>query len=186
MLIDAKLPKSFWTDAMLTAAFMTARTPVAGLKDKSPYEVLYGQKVDSSWYRPFGCTAYALIPKDKRGRKFSSKGRKSILLGYTFGKKAYRLLDLGTHKTFHSRHVQFDKKGETTRDPVNLTMYNTNKTPGQWEDILQKQDTKVNVKSHESDNDSEDDSPPSQQPVGAGSAPPTPGQNPANAPLSPE
>ena len=186
MLIDAKLPKSFWTDAMLTAAFMTARTPAAGLKGKSPYEVLYGQKVDSSWYRPFGCTAYALIPKDKRGGKFSSKGRKSILLGYTFGKKAYRLLDLGTRKTFHSRHVQFDEKGETARDPVDLTVYDTNETPGQWEDILRKQDTKVNVKPHESDNDSEDDSPPSQQPVGAGSAPPTPGQNPANAPPSPE
>ncbi|EGO24935.1 hypothetical protein SERLADRAFT_340132, partial [Serpula lacrymans var. lacrymans S7.9] len=81
MLHDSKLPKSFWVDAMQTAAYITARSPASGLHGKTPYEILFKRRVDPTLFRPFGCQAYALIPKDKRQGKFYSKGRKAIMIG---------------------------------------------------------------------------------------------------------
>ncbi|EGN90990.1 hypothetical protein SERLA73DRAFT_43314, partial [Serpula lacrymans var. lacrymans S7.3] len=56
----------FWVDAMQTAAYITARSPASGLHGKTPYEILFKRRVDPTLFRPFGCQAYALIPKDKR------------------------------------------------------------------------------------------------------------------------
>ena len=105
LLIDSGLSKKYWSDVMSTAAFLIRRTPASGLKGEIPYERIFKRKVDTSWFRPFGAPAYALVPKDKRDGKFGSKGIKSILLGYAPGKKAYRLLNIQTKKVFRSRHV---------------------------------------------------------------------------------
>ena len=102
MLIDFGLPKSFWGYALETAAYLHCRSPAAGLKGRTPYEKLFNCKVDPSMFRPFGCVAYALVPKEHRSGKFDSKAHKSIMIGYTPYKKAYRLMDLGTQKIFHS------------------------------------------------------------------------------------
>ncbi|EGO03173.1 hypothetical protein SERLA73DRAFT_41898, partial [Serpula lacrymans var. lacrymans S7.3] len=59
--------------------------PASGLHGKTPYEILCKRRVDPTLFRPFGCQAYPLIPKDKRQRKFYSKGRKAIMIGYTHG-----------------------------------------------------------------------------------------------------
>lgn len=133
MLIDSNLPKSYWTDAMSTSAFIIARTPATGLKGQNPYTAAFNRPVDASWFKPFGCPAYALIPKDKRNGKFGPKGIKSIFLGYTAGKKAYRLLDLNTRKIFHSRHVVFDENGK--QESVELGQPGAENSPG-WNDLL--------------------------------------------------
>lgn len=112
MLIDSGIPKSFWSDAMHTAAFLTARNPSSGLKGKTPYGKIFKRKVDASWFRPFGCPAYALIPKGTQSWKFAHKGRKSIMIGYTTGKKAYRLLDTVMRKV-GSRQTRHDGYGTT-------------------------------------------------------------------------
>lgn len=109
MLIESGLPKTFWSDAMATAATVIGRTPASGLKGKVPYKVIFKRKVDISWLCPFGSTAYALIPKDKCDRKFANKAHKAVLIGYTTRKKAYKLLDIKTRKEFSSRHVQFNE-----------------------------------------------------------------------------
>ncbi|KAG2064359.1 hypothetical protein BDR04DRAFT_1035478 [Suillus decipiens] len=67
MLEDSKLPKSFWVDTMSTTAYLTGHSPAAGIKGKTPYKTLFNQKkADPSFFHPFGCPAYALIPKDNR------------------------------------------------------------------------------------------------------------------------
>ena len=57
MLIELGLPKSFWSDAMQTAATVISRTPAAGLQGKIPYTMIFNWKVNISWFRPFGSTA---------------------------------------------------------------------------------------------------------------------------------
>ncbi|KAF8578270.1 hypothetical protein K439DRAFT_1362522 [Ramaria rubella] len=98
MLIDVNLPKCYWAKAMAIRHDMTAyidtRTPSAGLKGKTPYEKLFKRCVNALLFHPFGCKAYVLIPKDKRKGKFASKGQQCVMLGYEYGKKAYRLMDL--------------------------------------------------------------------------------------------
>jgi Reverse transcriptase (RNA-dependent DNA polymerase)/Pol polyprotein, beta-barrel domain/gag-polypeptide of LTR copia-type/Integrase core domain/GAG-pre-integrase domain len=132
MLIESNLPKLFWAEAMLTACYLIGRSPASGIHGKSPYERLFKRKVDCTFFRPFGCVAYALIPKEKRIGKFGKKGRKSIMLGYTLGKKAYKLLDTETQKVFHSRHVIFDEKGAL---PLNLQRQE-DESGDKWEDML--------------------------------------------------
>src|SRR5947209_8125772 len=46
MLEDSKLLKSFWADALTTAAYITAWSPTEGIKGKVPYEVLFGRCTD--------------------------------------------------------------------------------------------------------------------------------------------
>jgi hypothetical protein len=134
MLVDSGLPKSFWGYALETAAYMHCRSPASGLKRKTPYEKLFSRKVDPSMFRPFGRVAYALIPKDKRSGKFDSNACKSIMIGYTPHKKAYRLMDLGTRAIFHSWHVRFDESS-TIKDTKARDSFPAD-TSGQWENLL--------------------------------------------------
>ena len=70
MLEESKLPKSFWADAMDTAAYITGRSPASTISRKTPYEQLFNRNVDPTLFCPFGCPTYAWIPKDKHGGKF--------------------------------------------------------------------------------------------------------------------
>jgi hypothetical protein len=64
-LIESGLPKPFWTEAMLSAVHVITQSPAAGLKGKTPYEIMFCQKVNPLLFQPFGCPAYTLIPKKK-------------------------------------------------------------------------------------------------------------------------
>jgi transposase InsO family protein len=120
MLIDSKLPRTYWSEAMMTAVHLIARTPAAGLNGETPQERMFGAKVDPLVLRPFGCTAYALIPKQTHGSKFEDNARKCVLLGYQSGQKAYRLLDPETKQIFSSRHVIFNETSDQVPDVRNI------------------------------------------------------------------
>ncbi|KAG2076316.1 hypothetical protein BDR04DRAFT_1003817 [Suillus decipiens] len=94
MLEESKLLKSFWVYAMSTTAYITGCSPAAGIKGKTPYEMLFNWNADPSFFHPLGCPAYALIPKNKCAGKFHPKGHKVIMIGYMHGQKAYKLMDL--------------------------------------------------------------------------------------------
>ena len=44
MMIDAKLPKKFWAEAVLTAVYLKNRSSSKCLGDMTPYEAWYGCK----------------------------------------------------------------------------------------------------------------------------------------------
>lgn len=46
MLIDAKLPKKFWAEAVATAVYIKNRSPEASLKLQTPHELWFGTKAD--------------------------------------------------------------------------------------------------------------------------------------------
>ena len=108
MLIDSKLPKKFWAEAVSTAVYLKNRSPSKPLQDKTPYEAWHGHKPSVRHLRVFGCDAYAHIPQDERS-KFDSKARKCILLGYGQATKGYRLYDTERRKVIHSRDVRFNE-----------------------------------------------------------------------------
>ena len=47
--------------------------------------------------------------KESRKGKFDAKGDEEIFLGYSFKSKAYRCLNLSTHKVIESAHVKVDE-----------------------------------------------------------------------------
>ena len=83
MLLDAKLPKKFWAEAIATAAYLHQRSPSNSLEGLTPYELLTGDKPQLHHLRRFGCIVYKYIPKDQRKNgKFGERSKPCMLLGY--------------------------------------------------------------------------------------------------------
>ena len=67
MIRFAKIPDSYWGEAVATAAYIRNRVPTSAFKERvSPYEKWYQRKPDLSHLRVFGCVAYAHIPDCQR------------------------------------------------------------------------------------------------------------------------
>ena len=121
MIKDAGLPQSFWSEAILTAAY--TRNRVINRKDKkSPYERLYGNQADLNYVKIFGARAYAFIDNSKR-TKWDDKAYKTMLIGYT--NNGYKLLDMKTRKIIYSRNVTFNEQ-ELGFGKQNTEHYDTN------------------------------------------------------------
>jgi len=134
MLEKSKLPKSFWADAMSTAAYISAHSPTSGLWKKVPYQVFFNRQVDPTFFCPFGCLAYAYTSKKQWGGKFRPHGKKCIMIGYTYGQQAYKLLDIERRTILSSRHVTFNESG--TISGVESAPWNTPTVEGQWEGLV--------------------------------------------------
>ena len=87
MLLDAKLPQTFWAEAVTTATCPRNQCPTRAVDGKTPYEAWHGEKPRVKVLRVFGC-AYAHIPKDEHG-KLNSKAKKGILVGHGQETKGY-------------------------------------------------------------------------------------------------
>ncbi|XP_024993949.1 uncharacterized protein LOC112527496 [Cynara cardunculus var. scolymus] len=103
---EANLPKRFWGECVLTAAYIINRLPSKTLGDKTPYELLYNQKPKYDHMRVFGCLTYFWSIETK-GDKFEVRGRPGIFLGYPQGTKGYKIFDIESKKMVVSRDVKF-------------------------------------------------------------------------------
>lgn len=66
MVLDAELQKSFWAEAVATAAFSQNRTVKQSLDNRTPEELWTGEKPNLAHLRVFGCKATEHIPEFKR------------------------------------------------------------------------------------------------------------------------
>ncbi len=109
MIYQAGLPLNFWAEACNTAIYLHNRSPTTALRNKTPYECLFGTKPDISHLRVFGCMCYVHIP-DSRRRKLDQKANRAIFVGYPQGTKGYKLYDLEKKSFVISRDVTFFEK----------------------------------------------------------------------------
>ena len=112
MLIASKLPVMFYAEAQLTAAYIHNRI-IHGKDSKTPYEHIYGRRPLTSHLRPFGCVAFAHIPKELRS-KLQPSAERCRLLGYlddddTEELLGYKLLRESDLAIIHSRDGRFDE-----------------------------------------------------------------------------
>ncbi|XP_074321463.1 uncharacterized protein LOC141657973 [Silene latifolia] len=103
---NAHLPKRFWSECILTAAYLINRTPSPLIDNKTPYECLFGVAPSYNNLRVFGCLSFA-HNQNTRGDKFEKRGRKCVFVGYPHNKKGWKLYDLETETFFVSRDVTF-------------------------------------------------------------------------------
>lgn len=94
MLIEAKLPPSFWDRAVSAYVHVSNRTPTSSLQGGIPYVAWKQKKPDVSYFRVFGCLAYVLVRKEKR-KAFALHTRKCIFVGYGNGVKAWQFWEPG-------------------------------------------------------------------------------------------
>ena len=106
MLFHAKLPLSFWAEAVKCATYIWNRSPTSALANKTPHECWFGKKPDLSNIRVFGCISYVHVPKELR-KKLDAKAEKCIFVGYPDGTKGFKLYNLTTKKFIRSRSVLF-------------------------------------------------------------------------------
>ncbi|GJX91171.1 retrovirus-related pol polyprotein from transposon TNT 1-94 [Tanacetum coccineum] len=119
LLIHSGLPKTFWTEATCTAAYLINRSPSTSIEKKTPMEMWSGHPSDYRMLRIFSCVAY---PYDKQG-KLDPRPIKCVLLGYPEGVNGYRLyrLDDESPKIVTSRNVVFNESDmykDTLKDSV--------------------------------------------------------------------
>ena len=71
---------------------------------------------DVSYFRTFGCKCWYTLPMSQV-QKLDPRGNVAIFVGYAETSKAYKLIDLETHKVVISRDVLFDEKSAVDFEP---------------------------------------------------------------------
>lgn len=133
MLIQSKLPPSFWAEAMHTANHIRNRCPSKILNGSTPFEVWHKRPPIVSYFRIFGSKAYYLDKTQNKG-KFQPKSIPCIFLGYSTTSKAYRVW------------VEKDRKVIVTRDVKFLGKFNEMNEFDEFSPILEKHNEKKEEK----------------------------------------
>ncbi|KMQ83868.1 gag-int-pol protein [Lasius niger] len=108
MLLESKLSKKMWGEAILCAAYLINRSLTSSLKGNvTPAEMFYGNKPNLKNLKIFRCLAYYCIPKQRLEGKFNSKGEACIMIGYTHN--GYRLWNPIHRKLVIARNI-FDER----------------------------------------------------------------------------
>lgn len=66
LLVEAKLSKRFWGEAINMACFLLNRSPCSRIQNKTPEELWTGKTTDLSTLKAFGSEVKVHIPKEKR------------------------------------------------------------------------------------------------------------------------
>ena len=103
-----------WALALKHMAWLRNRLPTRTLNGASPMQALTGQQpMDLHRARLFGCTAYALIPKDGRaGGKMGAKAARGQYVGESTHGSGHLILVNSELRT--AVHVTFDEQGTHT------------------------------------------------------------------------
>ncbi len=87
LLVNSKLPKSFWAEAVNTTCYLVNRSPSAAIGFKTPKEVWSGRPVNYENLRIFGCPTYVHINQGK----FDARVLKGVFVGYPDGVEGYKI-----------------------------------------------------------------------------------------------
>lgn len=108
LIIYAKLPKDYWEYAVAYATHIRRVSPSRANPDNiSPHQKWKGTPPNVSYFHPFGCDCYVVIPQP-RGAKMNARAQKAIFVGIAPRSKGYLVYFPDTKKEFVRRDVRFD------------------------------------------------------------------------------
>ncbi|GKA29447.1 putative ribonuclease H-like domain-containing protein [Tanacetum coccineum] len=108
MLVDSKLPTTFWAEAVNTACYVQNRVLVVKPHNKTPYELFYGRTPTLSFIRPFRYHVTILNTIDHLG-KFDGKADEGFFVGYSLNSKAFRVFNSRTRIVEENLHIRFSE-----------------------------------------------------------------------------
>jgi len=100
---QVNLPLTFWGECVFTAAHLISLTPSKLLDARTHYEVLFHKKPFYEQLKVFCSLCFA--QRHSKGKDKIGSSRRCILVGYPYGKKAWKLYDLEMNEFFESRDV---------------------------------------------------------------------------------
>jgi hypothetical protein len=107
MLDEHRTPRSFWTDAISIACYISNRIFLHMILHLTPFELCFDRKPSVSHLRPFGCKCFVL--KRSNLDKFESCSFDGIFIGYTPHGRSYRVYNLETNTVVESYDVIWRK-----------------------------------------------------------------------------
>ncbi|KAL0410883.1 UNVERIFIED_CONTAM: Copia protein [Sesamum latifolium] len=108
LIFQAHLPTKFWGEALLAATHLLNRLPTSILSWKMPYELLHKRAPLYENLHVFGCLCFATLTKPHKD-KFGKRALRYVFLGYSAGRKGFKVYDLETNQLLVSRDVVFHK-----------------------------------------------------------------------------
>ena len=119
MLAEYKSPYNFWAEAISTTCHSANRLYLRKGLDKTPYEILTGNKPNISYFKVFGCKCFYLI-KGVRLSKFHSKALEGIFVGYGAESRTYRIYDKTSGRVIESSSVVFEETDSSIVGQVDM------------------------------------------------------------------
>ena len=108
LLSQSKLPMSYWSYAISTAAHLINKLPTPTLGNQSPWETLYHVSPDLTHLKTFGCECFPLLTP-YTSHKLFPKTTPCVFIGYPLNTKGYYCLNPTTNRIYTSRHVLFNE-----------------------------------------------------------------------------
>ncbi|KAI3820245.1 hypothetical protein L1987_07789 [Smallanthus sonchifolius] len=96
MLLDAKLPITFWAEAVNTACHVLNRVLVVKRHNKTCYELINNRPPNLDCLIPFGSPCSLLLQSKERKSKFHTKATEGIFLGYVANSPCKRVYNKET------------------------------------------------------------------------------------------
>ncbi|RVW97919.1 Retrovirus-related Pol polyprotein from transposon TNT 1-94 [Vitis vinifera] len=111
LMFSMNVPKLFWGQAILTAAYLINRMPYRVLKFQTPCQTLLKsfpttRLISTVPPKIFGCSVFVHINQQHRS-KLDPRSLKCIFLGYSSNQKGYKCYSPVTRKFYNSMDVTF-------------------------------------------------------------------------------
>nr|GEU39611.1 putative ribonuclease H-like domain-containing protein [Tanacetum cinerariifolium] len=106
MIVDSKLPTTFWAEAVNTSCYVLNRDLVIKPQNKTPYELIHGRPPLIDFMKPFGCPVIILNTRDHLG-KFDGKADEGFFVGYSVVNKAMRVFNKRTRIVEETLNIKF-------------------------------------------------------------------------------
>ncbi|GFY25481.1 retrovirus-related Pol polyprotein from transposon TNT 1-94 [Trichonephila clavipes] len=124
---SSEVPHKFWGEALLCFTYAWNRICHKD-SNKTPFEKYSGRKPSVLHLKPFGCLAYAGVPKQIR-KKFDMRAKIGIMMGYAQRTKGYRIWLIDENKLVETINDDFDRvKDSLTSRLVSKTSTETPST----------------------------------------------------------
>ncbi|GJX83052.1 retrovirus-related pol polyprotein from transposon TNT 1-94 [Tanacetum coccineum] len=106
LLVDSKLPTTFWAEVVNTVFYVLNRVLVIKPHNKTPYELIRGRPLLIDFMKPFGCHVTILNTSDHLG-KFDGKADEGYFVGYSVISKAMRVFNKRTMIVEETLNIRF-------------------------------------------------------------------------------
>ena len=128
LILDSKLPKGAWAEAISFSAHILNCVKFIDPPGKTPFEIITGQKPYLDRVLPFGTRVFFYDRKPSRD-KLSARAKEGTITGIDEDGRSYRILELGTTTVHRVPDVIVKKKGMTVDNVEQLPYEPLSKEP---------------------------------------------------------